>query len=232
MTLVSIFDPRVKAIEITENNEPLVDVADIKKVILSEEWAENYPSFRLVRQSVYDSLQNIADDLPEDIYLFFIEGHRPLTIQEQLFSQYSNKLKGNNPDWDEDRIFNEAAKLVAPPTKVPPHLTGSAVDVVLCDKNGNLLDMGSPVDDDPNLNEGRNNLDAINISEKAQENRQFYGGLMKKHGFVNYDYEYWHWSKGDQYWAFKKGKDHAIYDVINAESHPIYREPVMKAYYS
>jgi D-alanyl-D-alanine dipeptidase len=30
-------------------------------------------------------------------------------------------------------------------------------------------------------------------------------------GFVNYPYEWWHYSYGDRYWAFVKGTRPAIY---------------------
>jgi D-alanyl-D-alanine dipeptidase len=39
---------------------------------------------------------------------------------------------------------------------------------------------------------------------------------LEKVDFINYPGEWWHWSYGDKYWAFIKGKD-AIYNQIEEE---------------
>ncbi len=222
---VSIFDPAVKAIPIQDNNDPLVSVADCYKCFISYKYEEYYPTFKLIRQSVFDRLNKAAQDLPKDLYFIFVEGHRPLEVQEGYFSQYSNVLRKNHPEWDEDQIFIEAAKLFAPPSKIPPHSTGSAIDITLCDKNGSEINMGSPIDDDPDKNEGKNFMLCEALDPEARKNREILYDVMTKNGFVHYDYEWWHWSFGDQYWAFKKQQKTALYDSIDAQNHPLWRTP-------
>jgi D-alanyl-D-alanine dipeptidase len=39
---------------------------------------------------------------------------------------------------------------------------------------------------------------------------------MEDQGFVNYVYEWWHYSYGDKYWGYVKNKT-AIYDTVEAD---------------
>ncbi|MCP3673877.1 MAG: M15 family metallopeptidase, partial [Gammaproteobacteria bacterium] len=53
------------------------------------------------------------------------------------------------------------------------------------------------------------------ISDQARTNRKILFHCMEEAGFVNYPFEWWHWSFGDKYWAAVKGAPHAIYGAIN-----------------
>jgi len=39
---------------------------------------------------------------------------------------------------------------------------------------------------------------------------------MEDQGFVNYPYEWWHYSYGDKYWGYVKNKT-AIYDTVEGD---------------
>lgn len=227
MTHISIFDPQVKSILIQENSEPLVDVTTIQGIHVSQKYEPYYPTFKLVRQSVAHQLEKAIEQLPQNISILFVEGHRPLKVQEAYFSQYYDALKARYPEWSDETVFYETTKLIAPPSNLPPHSTGGAIDITLCDENGDELDMGSPIDDDPDQNDGRNLLDASNISTQAQNNRKLLKKVMSDNGFANYDYEWWHWSYGDQYWAFKTNCAEALYDSADASTHNLWQEPVI-----
>ena len=43
---------------------------------------------------------------------------------------------------------------------------------------------------------------------------------MEGAGFVNYGYEWWHYSYGDRYWAYARGESAAVYDVASVEALP------------
>lgn len=93
------------------------------------------------------------------------------------------------------------------------------------------MDMGSPVDDDPNLNDSRNLIDTKNISNEAQELRATLNKIMIDNNFANYDYEWWHWSYGDQYWAFKTNAKNAVYGTACIKNHSLWQEPKEMDYF-
>ena len=97
----------------------------------------------------------------------------------------------------------------------PPHSTGGALDVCLSDKEGNLVEMGSKVDQmdetsNPNFYENRNNEEAIIWSSRRNLLRE----VMHKYGFAQHPNEWWHFSYGDQLWAWKNNKANALYGKI------------------
>ena len=101
------------------------------------------------------------------------------------------------------------------------------MDVTLCDGDGNRLDLGSAPGEDPNTNNGMNILDCPLLNAIARKNRDILSSALSSNGFTNYDYEWWHWSYGDQYWAFKQTEPNALYNSIDCENHPIWREPML-----
>ncbi len=72
------------------------------------------------------------------------------------------------------------------------HCYGHTVDLVLIDKDCNELDLGACFD----FMDTRSHLSATadEIGEKAFQYRQILIETMKKHGFLTYPYEFWHYS--------------------------------------
>ena len=97
----------------------------------------------------------------------------------------------------------------------PPHSTGGALDVCLSDKEGNLVEMGSLVDQmdetsNPDFYENIEDEEAIIWNGRRKLLRE----IMTKFGFVQHPNEWWHFSYGDQLWAWKNKKANAIYGKI------------------
>ena len=97
----------------------------------------------------------------------------------------------------------------------PPHSTGGALDVCLSDKEGNLVEMGSNVDQmdetsNPDFYANKKNEEAIIWDSR----RNFLREIMTKFGFAQHPNEWWHFSYGDQLWAWKNKKENAIYGKI------------------
>ncbi len=205
-----ISDPRVWAMPVQECHEPLVDLKH-SGFAISPNRASYYAGFTKVRQSVGDKLMQAARTLPQGLQFYFSEGHRPITLQAQMYQYYYQQLAAANPSWDQQRLQQETVKFIAPPQDVPPHSTGGAIDITLIDANGNEVDMGSILDDSPDKNENRNFTYAKNIPAYAQTNRQILITALTAVGFVNYPAEWWHWSYGDKYWAYHTQQPHAIY---------------------
>jgi D-alanyl-D-alanine dipeptidase len=164
-----------------------------------------------VRSTVAEKILQAQGLLPQGINFLFEEGWRPLSIQKEIFNWYYNKLAAKYPNRSKDQLYLETCKYVSPYDNTPAHSTGGAFDISLCDEFGNELEMGSNSDDPPELNENRGYTNAENISSLAKTNRQILTNAMHLVGFVNYPYEWWHWSYGDRYWAFNTGKSFALY---------------------
>ncbi len=94
---------------------------------------------------------------------------------------------------------------------IAPHSTGAAVDLTLADADGRELDLGTPMNADPEESAGACYTDAPGISEEARAHRKLLGSVLTAAGLVNYPTEWWHWSFGDRYWALSGGHATALY---------------------
>ena len=85
------------------------------------------------------------------------------------------------------------------------------MDVVLQDDAGNPVDVCSPLD---RQNHHAFRTFASGLSDKAAENRRVLIKSMLEGGLTNYPSEYWHWTYGDQGWAYRSGHANAIYGRV------------------
>ncbi len=97
----------------------------------------------------------------------------------------------------------------------PPHSTGGALDITLADNFGNIMDMGSNIDQmdeksKPDFYKNIENKDAIIWNDR----RNLLKEIMIKFDFVQHPNEWWHFSYGDQLWAWKNKKTNALYGKI------------------
>ena len=213
--MLLISDPNVLRVLIQESGEELVDLRTVKELFCDKRKASVSRSSLSVRISVAEKLITAQQNLPNGARLLIIEGHRPLTLQKEYFEEYSNELKGLHPEWNSDKVYQEASKYVAPPETVPPHSTGGAIDVTLASSTGAEFDLGTRVNADPGESNNACFTDASNISAEAKSNREVLMHTMLSAGFVNYPCEWWHWSYGDRYWAYVSEKKMAIYNSIH-----------------
>jgi D-alanyl-D-alanine dipeptidase len=78
---------------------------------------------------------------------------------------------------------------IADPREGSNHSRGVAVDLTLADRQGGMLDMGTPFDDmTPASHHG-----SVAVSKTAQANRFMLLGLMRAAGFTHYAFEWWHY---------------------------------------
>ena len=211
---LKINDPKVLAVKIIDNGEPLVDVEKSYKQLFYDKTREGVFKYNkakcLFRKSVVKKLVRAQNLLPKGLRLKIKEGHRPLSVQKMIFNEHLVYLGKKWPQKSHAFLKSKAVEYVAPPDVVPPHSTGGAVDLTLMVVSGKELDMGKKIN-----NSGRSSLTyAKNISANAKSNRKILIKAMEKAGFVNYSYEWWHWSYGDRYWAFIKKREFAIYNAI------------------
>ena len=214
---------------IKENGESLVSLKGLSdKIIVSPQYYINKIDGAeddcKVRATVASKLIKIANKLPNNFKLLIWDSFRSIETQEALFYKYNNifgkitKLKGNE-------LLKYTKKFVALPSidknKPSPHNTGGAIDLTICYCNKKPIDLGVNFDDfreeaytrfyEEKLENGKK------LTKKEKEillNRRVLCNLFEEENFVNYPYEIWHKSFGDQMACKISGQNYAIYGGI------------------
>ncbi|MFI6561978.1 M15 family metallopeptidase [Streptomyces sp. NPDC050534] len=207
--IILMSDTRVAAIPVRESGEPVVDVREVL-LVDDRKHADSHGAEVHLRRGVLDRLVAAQARLPRGLRLLFVEGYRPPALQRSYFDRYAAELRAKHPRWPADRIRAAAARYVSPP-EIAPHTAGAAVDLTLADAAGRELDLGTPMNADPERSDGACYTDAANISAEARANRELLGRALGAAGLVNYPTEWWHWSYGDRYWALMTGAPAALY---------------------
>jgi D-alanyl-D-alanine dipeptidase len=208
--IILMSDARVAAIPVQECGERLVDVSGVLLVDDRKNKDSDGGAELHLRQGVLDRLVEAQALLPDGLRLLFVEGYRPPALQRRYFEGYGDELRAANPDWSADRIRSAASRYVSPP-EIAPHSAGAAVDLTLADADGRELDMGTPMNANPEESDGACYTGADNITAEARANRAVLGKALDAVGLVNYPTEWWHWSYGDRYWALTVGAPAALY---------------------
>jgi len=181
-----------------------------------------------LREEVVNRLVKVNEYLisKSSFNLLIYDSWRPLEVQEFMFKR-AFLLECEKSDIDISfeniksypSILKKVEKFWAYPSHdtrcPPPHSTGGALDVCLSDKGGNLVEMGSMVDQ---MDETSNPYFYANIkNEEAiiwNSRRNLLREIMTKFGFAQHPNEWWHFSYGDQLWAWKNKKANALYGKI------------------
>ena len=203
-------DPSVASVPVDECGEPLVP-ADERFVLSSLK--DGHDPFRSrIREGVGKRLIAAQDHLPAGLRICWVEGHRDPDLQEVYFNRYRARLTGLDPTLGDEDSYLLASRYVSPPT-IAPHVSGAAIDLTLCDLEGNELDMGTSVNATPEDTDGACYFGAA-VSAEARANRTLLAKALEEVDLVNYPTEWWHWSYGDRYWAMTTGASAAIYGQL------------------
>ncbi|MXN76865.1 hypothetical protein GR157_19260 [Burkholderia sp. 4701] len=101
----------------------------------------------------------------------------------------------------EDEANRLTSQYVTPPS-VAGHPTGGAIDVTLCDA-------------DEASSNGACRSACDTLEPQAAVHRRILFAVLEEAGFVNYPFEWWHWSYGDRYWAVVMRREHALYGAVD-----------------
>lgn len=211
--MITISDDVILNIPIHGPDEETINLREYPEIVIHADNSRLPQHSLLVRKTVAEKLQTAQSFLGE-YKLMVLEGLRPIELQRQYFEEYYKELQRAHPDWTHETLYTEASKYVAPPEIIPPHSTGAAVDLTLCTAEGKELDMGARVNATPEESHNAVFMDARHISKEARTNRKLLEDAMMQAGFVNYPYEFWHWSYGDRYWAYATQQNTALYGAI------------------
>jgi len=171
-----------------------------------------------------EELQSISPNLKLAIF----DAWRPIPVQSFMVDYVIRQqclakgLDRCNPDdaLEVESVVESVYRFWAEPSyepnTPPPHSTGGAVDLTLANKEGGILDMGGEIDAISKVSEPDYYLEKSKSDSKSQsylwhERRSLLAGVMKKAGFVQHPNEWWHFSYGDQMWAWTNHNENAIY---------------------
>ena len=164
--VVLMGDARVSDVLVQDCGEPLVTT---REALTASAYLERDgdEGSRWVRSNIRDRLVRAAEMLSPAYTLALEEGWRPLAVQSQAFDRQVQRLTAAYPDAPLDRWRRLASRFVSPP-EVAPHPTGAAVDVLLLGPDGQEVDMGCPIDTDPEDSAGFCYTDHPDVPQTAE----------------------------------------------------------------
>lgn len=217
--------PEIKpylSISITECGESLVAIPTTFALVqphayqsLGAEYGDKSPFY--LREGVLRCLeksQKHLQSMKPNWHIRIFDAYRPVTVQKLMVDLTFRQLTEAR-GWDGDNLTpaqnTEIMDLVlqfwAIPSldrnTPPPHSTGAAIDVTLQDDRGQEVNMGSDIDEvSP-----RSFPDYFRTNDEPEmqqfhANRELLYAVMTHSGFQRHPNEWWHFSLGDQMWAW------------------------------
>ncbi|HEY0866540.1 MAG TPA: M15 family metallopeptidase [Fimbriimonas sp.] len=206
----------LRRIPIRECGEPLVDFLSSCPDLAHERPRFDYRRETLMRDGLLERLCRSANRLPPGLRLGVIEGWRAPVIQQRMYRAVWKQMCERYPDKSPIQLRRIVNRFSAPMDRraPPPHTTGGAVDLALLNDRGEALDLHSPFDlyDDRGFP-----FSAAGLSPEAARNRSILAEALLAEGITNYPSEYWHWSYGDQGWAYRGGHPEAVYGALTPD---------------
>lgn len=147
--------------------------------------------------------------------LLLFDGFRPIAVQRFMVEYSYRQLlaqRGLNADTlspeQQQAAYAEVYELWALPSEdpatPPPHSTGGAVDLTLLDETGQTVWMGSEIDEiSPRSQPDYFKTSPEPDAELFHVRRDLLDRSMSAAGFLRHPGEWWHFSYGDQLWAWQ-----------------------------
>ena len=222
-------------IPITDNKDQLIKIPEFFNFVNPHPYLKLGAPYRNkecvwnLRAEVVNRLvkaSNYLKSKDNDYSLLIYDSWRPIEVQAYMFEMAFDiecKKIGINVSFNDRNFYPEILKKVekfwAYPSyqenSPPPHSTGGALDVTLLNKFGLISNLGSNIDEmgesaNPDYYKNKNYEEAIIWDRR----RNLLRDIMIKFGFVQHPNEWWHFSYGDQLWAWKRNKASALYGKI------------------
>ena len=129
------------------------------------------------------------------------EMQKELALKQEIFDKVVNRLiweqGGKIPS--QSSLSRRLRVLIAHSAKTGTHMSGSAIDISLFHlDDGSDLDRGAPYLELSELTP----MSSPFINADCKRNRGLINAIMQRSGFVEYPYEFWHYSSGDAYYEF------------------------------
>lgn len=212
-----------QAINIIECHEPLIPIPTNLFAFenpppyqrLGADYQGKSPYY--LREGVVNALiqaQTKLTELKPHWRIKIFDGYRPISVQKFMVNYTFNSIcqtEGLNPlnlaDSIKEKILKQVYQFWAIPSDnpltPPPHSTGSALDVTLIDEQGINVNMGGEIDEISKRSHPHYYAQAKTEKEREyHQNRELLVKVMSIAGFKQHQGEWWHFSLGDQMWAW------------------------------
>ncbi len=200
-------------ISIKEDHSPLISLNESGFNLIFEPSIKKDYKY-MVREAVFDKIGRISKRLDKkDKTLIIRSAWRSFEHQRILWEKSVDSLKKEYPKKQIEEIEEIVSYFIAPPSK-SMHSTGGAVDALIYDlKNDCVMSFGTNDGLKITLNDKCYPYHPY-ITTEAKNNRKLLIDLFEEEDFVVDIKEYWHFNYGNATWAIEKGKEHAIYGII------------------
>ena len=221
-----------RAMAITDCGEPLAPLPEDLPRVMPHPYVclgAPYPAGRgpwrlrlAVAERLLQARSILQATLPRwDLQIF--DAWRPIAVQAFMVNHSlqtelarASPSQQVDPAWRrlvEQRVRRLWAAPSRNPRTPPPHSTGAAVDLTLVDPSGEPAPMGSAIDTlGPESHPDHFATDPHRAT--AHHNRLHLRQAMGAAGFVMHPWEWWHFSYGDQLWAWQTGQVEARYGAV------------------
>ena len=215
-------------IPIEDCGEPLVPIPLEKFAVVTphpyQKAGANYggSSPYYLRQGVLQALlaaQTCLQQHDDRWRIQIFDAYRPVEVQQYMVDYtFASVIQRQGLKADRllpqqrQQIWEEVYQIWAVPSfdraTPPPHSTGAAVDVTLIDAQGEVVDMGSDIDE-----LSARSLPNYYASSAKQHiyhaRRQLLNQIMLAGGFRRHPGEWWHFSYRDQMWVWQHNQESA-----------------------
>lgn len=212
-----------------DQQDPLVKIEASDKIIVEPVWTlegdfeggmyadyiAEHPEYDgiYVRSELLKRLEEAASSLSDQYKLVIRAGHRPLAVQKRLLKECAEDYKNDNPGVSDEEALEHARTFVSDPdNSLPPHCCGAAIDLELMDTSTNkLVDFGSTM----NVDDDISYLHYDDITDEQKANRMLLLATMLEQGLASTAFEWWHFSYGDEVWAWFYGEADSLYGLTD-----------------
>ena len=188
------------------NTSPYSLRQGVVKALLSAQFLleKRYPQWKI---QIYDAYRPVGVQQYMVNYTFDSLRKSLNLREEQLSAQQRQDL------WS--KVYQLWAAPSLDKTMPPPHSTGAAIDVTIVDERGKALDMGGEIDELHERSHPNYYLsDRDGDSQQYHFYRQLLNRVMTNAGFRRHPEEWWHFSLGDQMWAWLYNQNNPTDKVI------------------
>lgn len=184
-----------------------------------------------LRQGVVDALlqaQKHLHNLQPGWRLKIFDAYRPVSVQQfmvdytfkQLLEQKNLKAEPLS-ETQTQGIWQQVYQIWAIPSDnpatPPPHSTGGAVDLTLVDELGKTVEMGGEIDEMSERSHPHYYHDSSTEAHRVYHaRRELLYQVMTQSGFLRHPGEWWHFSLGDQMWAWQYSRSRGYNPPIPA----------------
>ncbi len=175
-----------------------------------------------LRESVLEALLQAQQQLQMhqphwQIKIF--DAYRPIAVQQfmvdytfqTLWQQQFPQQASLSPEQHKtlmEQVHQFWAQPSENPKTPPPHSTGAAIDITLVNEKGETLEMGSAIDELSPRSYPNYYQDSTSATDQLyHQRRELLKAVMTEAGFRQHPKEWWHFSLGDQRWAWLKREE-------------------------